>query len=69
MLSRERVTVFTQVSSDPKIELTPEVIFKGKGTGSCALAKIQYVHEGKNCKMERRPKGHFTSKGPNFRNV
>ena len=32
MLSRERVTVFTQVSSDPKINLPPEFLFKGKGT-------------------------------------
>ena len=31
MLSRERVTVFTQVSSDSKF-YTPEFVFKGKGT-------------------------------------
>lgn len=31
MLSRERVTVFTQVSSDSKFH-TPEFVFKGKGT-------------------------------------
>ena len=32
MLSRERVTCFTQLRSDPKIELKPEFVFKGKGT-------------------------------------
>ena len=32
MLSRERVTCFTQLCSDPKIELKPEFAFKGKGT-------------------------------------
>ena len=32
MLSRERVTCFTKFCSDPKIELKPEFIFKGKGT-------------------------------------
>ena len=31
-LSRERVTVFTQVSSDPKVLVSPEFVFKGKGT-------------------------------------
>ena len=34
-LSRERVTVFTQVSSDPDITLKPEFVFKGKGTRTC----------------------------------
>ena len=33
-LSRERVTVFTQVSSDPNMHLKPEFVFKGKGTRS-----------------------------------
>ena len=28
MLSRERVTCFTQLCSDPKIELKPEFVFK-----------------------------------------
>ena len=32
MLSRERVTCFTQLCSDPKIELKPEFLFKSKGT-------------------------------------
>ena len=32
MLSRERVTCFTQLCSDPKTELKPEFLFKGKGT-------------------------------------
>ena len=31
MLTRERVTVFTQVSSDSRF-YTPEFVFKGKGT-------------------------------------
>ena len=31
-LSRERVTVYTQVSSDPDLTLKPDFIFKGKGT-------------------------------------
>ena len=31
-LSRERVTVFTQVSSSSDINLNPEFVFKGKGT-------------------------------------
>ena len=29
MLSRERVTCFAQLCSDPKIELRPELVFKG----------------------------------------
>ncbi len=32
MLSRERVTVYTQVSTDPKYQPKPEFVFKGKGT-------------------------------------
>ena len=32
MLSRERVTCFTQLYSDQKIELKPEFVFKGKCT-------------------------------------
>ena len=31
-LSRERVTVFTQLCSDPSMTLKPEFVFKGKGT-------------------------------------
>ena len=31
-LSRERITAFTQVSSDPAIVVKPEFVFKGKGT-------------------------------------
>ena len=31
-LSRERVTVFTQVSSDPKVLVNPKFVCKGKGT-------------------------------------
>ena len=32
MLSRERVTCFTQLCSDLKTELKSEFVFKGKGT-------------------------------------
>ena len=31
MLSRERVTAYTQVSSDPKVKFKPEFVFKSKG--------------------------------------
>ena len=31
MLSRERITVFTQFASDTSIKLRPEFVFKGKG--------------------------------------
>ena len=31
-LSREQVTVFTQVSSDLKVLVNPRFVFKGKGT-------------------------------------
>ena len=31
-LSREQVIAFTQVSSDPKVLVKPEFVFKGKGT-------------------------------------
>ena len=31
-LSREKVTVFTQVCSNPDLTLQPEFVFKGKGT-------------------------------------
>ena len=32
MLSRERATCFTQLCSDPKVDLKPEFVFKGKVT-------------------------------------
>ena len=32
MLSRKRITVFTQVSSQENIKLDPKFVFKGKGT-------------------------------------
>ena len=31
MQSRERLTVFTQVSSDPEMYIEPQFVFKGKG--------------------------------------
>ena len=32
MLSRERVTCFTQLCSYPKVDLKPKFVFKGNGT-------------------------------------
>ena len=34
MLSRERVTCFTQLCSEPNLTLLPEFIFKGKGSAT-----------------------------------
>ena len=31
MMSRERITVYTQFSSDDKVKVKPEFVFKGKG--------------------------------------
>ena len=44
MLSRERVTVFTQISRNKNIKLNPEFIFKGKGiqTKVAALDSVKY---------------------------
>ena len=47
MLSRERVTCFTQVCIDPKIELKPEFVFKGKGTRThTSLLQKMYIING-----------------------
>ena len=43
-LSRERVTAFTQVSSDPTIQFQPEFVFKGKGTRSKHVKGPEGVH-------------------------
>ena len=43
MLSRERVTCLTQLCSDPKVQLKPEFVFKGKGTRT-HLTPPQGVH-------------------------
>ena len=37
MLSRERVTVFTQFASDETIDIHPEFVFKGKGKNLCEI--------------------------------
>ena len=42
-LSRERVTVFTQVTSVSNINLQPEFIFKGKGVrAKVAINNVNY---------------------------
>ena len=51
-LSRELVTVYTQVSSDPEIKLHPEFVFKGKGTRT-TLNPPQGTH------FQWAPKGHI----------
>ena len=49
-LTRERATVYTQVSSDPTMNLIPEFIFKGKGTRTKLNApdgvKVQWSDSG-----------------------
>ena len=42
MLSREGVTVFTQVSSQENIKFNPEFVFKGKGTRTEAVDSVKY---------------------------
>ena len=39
-LCRERVTVFTQLCSDPSMTLKPEFVFKGKGKKQRSTIKI-----------------------------
>ena len=51
-LSRERVTVFTQVSSDPDLTLKPEFVFKGKGTRTS-------LHPSDGIKYNWAPKGSY----------
>ena len=46
MFSRERVTCFTQIYSDPKIKLKPEFVFKGKGTRSHLTPPKVYIING-----------------------
>ena len=50
MLSRERVTYFIQLCSNPKVGLKPEFIFKGKGSRthhtSPKGANYQWVPKG-----------------------
>ena len=47
-LSRERITVYIQVCSDPKVSLKPEFVFKGKGVrvklNLPQDVKFQYVY-------------------------
>ena len=51
-LSGERVTVFTQVSSDPDLTLKPEFVFKGKGTRTS-------LHPSDGIKYNWAPKGSY----------
>ena len=51
-LSRERVTVLTQVSSDPDLTLKPEFVFKGKGTRTS-------LHPPDGIKYDWAPKGSY----------
>ena len=51
-LSRERVTVYTQVSSDPDLTLKPDFIFKGKGTKTS-------LHPPDGIKYNWAPKGSY----------
>ena len=51
-LSRERVAVFTQVSSDPDLTLKPEFVFKGKGTRTS-------LHPPDGIKYNWAPKGSY----------
>ena len=44
MLSRERVTCFTQLCSDSQIKWQPEFVFKGKGTRT-------HPHPPSRCKL------------------
>ena len=46
MLSRERVTCFTQLCSDPKVKLKPEFVFKGKGTQHILYLQKVYIING-----------------------
>ena len=50
MLSRERVTAYTQVSSDPDTNYPPEFVFKGKGTRT-------KVDVAESVKYQRSPSG------------
>ena len=51
-LTRERVTVYTQVASDSSIKLLPEFVFKGKGTRT-------KVNPPANMKYQWAPKGSY----------
>ena len=51
-LSRERATVFTQVSSDPDFTIEPEFVFKGKGTRTS-------LHPPDGIKYNWAPKGSY----------
>ena len=51
-LSRERITVFTQLCSDPGVIFKPEFVFKGKETRTV-------VHSPKGIKFKWAPKGSY----------
>ena len=52
MLSRERVTCFTQLCSDPQVNLLPEFVFKGKGTRT-------HLQPPKGVNFQWAPKGSY----------
>ena len=52
MLSRERVTVFTQVSREKEVNLKPEFVFKGVGTRT-------QLHPPEGIKFQWAPKGSY----------
>ena len=45
MLSRERVTCFTQLCSDPKVDLKPEFVYKRKGISLKHIKHISLLHK------------------------
>ena len=49
MLSCQKVTVFTQISSDPAINLLPEFVFKGKGTRTKVNAPVSVTFQWSEC--------------------
>ena len=54
MLSRERVTVFTQVSSEKEVNLKPEFVSKAKGVGTRT-----HLHPPEGIKFQWAPKGSY----------
>ena len=57
MLSRERITVFTQISTDETIDLSYEFVFKGVGTRTDLTPP-----EGKNVKYQWSKSGSYQEK-------
>ena len=57
MLSRERITVYTQVTHEPSVNLLPEFVFKGKG---CLSKLKEPFNPLPNVKTQWSPSGSFT---------